>query len=273
MVVRNSAVTPKPIMSRTDRYQCLEDEPCARLPVCFLVDQSYSMRVVNGGTPTGKTINRDGRTFNLVTGGEPPRIDQLLVAMRNFVKEIADEPRAKAAVDLAVASFGDSVTVVRDFAPVDSTTSNMSIVANDNATRLGMGVKVALQLLDRRKKEYKAQNVGYYQPQLVILTDGVASDPAVCAEVADSVRTRMARKNLICLPFLIGDETDVGPLQLFGSAGEFFRIAGSKLVPLFHYLSRSAIQVSSSTEGGDEEVPVEQILAGIRKLTVSVSQL
>ena len=45
------------------------------------------------------------------------------------------------------------------------------LTANGN-TPMGEGVRLALDLLDKRKQEYKDKGVDYYQPWLVLMSDG-----------------------------------------------------------------------------------------------------
>ena len=47
------------------------DNPMPRVPVCLCLDTSGSMgRVVRGETKsTGRTVYKDGQTWNVVTGG------------------------------------------------------------------------------------------------------------------------------------------------------------------------------------------------------------
>ena len=49
---------------------------------------------------------------------------------------------------------------------------------------LGEGVTAALRLLDERKAQYRAAGTPYYQPWLVILTDGAATDDTARATSA-----------------------------------------------------------------------------------------
>ena len=51
------------------RLQDLGDNPMPRVPVCLCLDTSGSMGRTFGGTRTGETVFRDGKTWNVVTGG------------------------------------------------------------------------------------------------------------------------------------------------------------------------------------------------------------
>ena len=158
------------------------------------------MRVVSGGTPTGETIVKDGRTFSIVNGGTNQLIETLLAGVGSFARDILADSRALASVEMAIISFGDSVRIERDFMAVDSSLSSFSIEAIDDGTRLGQAVRTALELLDRRKGEYKEFGIKPFQPQIVILTDGCATDPDVCKRAGIEVQQRMKDQKLRRMP-------------------------------------------------------------------------
>ncbi len=252
-------------MSHLDkRYLVLEEEPAARLPVCLLIDKSWSMNVVTGGIPTGEKVIRDNKEYVIVDGGTDRRMDALLSAVGVFCSDIRRDTRAKASVELAIVSFGDNVVVERDFMPIDESLENFAIEANGNNTPLGLAVDRGLQLLDRRKEDYNEYGIAYYQPQLVILTDGEATDSDKCTQVAKDVQSRMSNGKLLSLPFLVGSSDETQQLRKFGPKNEVFQVAEASLASLFKYLSQSAIQGSRSNAGGTESHTIQQMLDGLR---------
>lgn len=247
---------------KMDRYRILEVNPTKRLPVCFLIDTSFSMRTVKGGKAVGATIVKDGRTYQPVEGHGPMRIETLMNGVNQYISEIENNTKAYSSVELAIVSFGDNARVVRDFAPVNSK-EVLSIEANDNNTYLGSAVKNACQLLARRKQEYKNSSVGYFQPQLVIFTDGCATDTNVCSEVAQEVQRLMSKSDLFCLPFLIGTEEGRQVLSLFGPSNDVFTLDEVNILEVLRYLSQSAISLSSSQTGTSSDI-YNRILKDIR---------
>ncbi|MBL8870787.1 MAG: hypothetical protein JNK90_13400 [Planctomycetaceae bacterium] len=247
---------------KSDRYKVLEVNPTKRLPVCFLIDKSFSMRAVTGGKRTGRKYVKDGQEWEEVEDAGPMRIDILLNGVRQYVRDIQSNNKAYSSVELSIISFGDNVEIVRQFSQVDSS-ENISIVAGDDNTFLGKAVRSACQLLAMRKEDYKSRSVGYFQPQLVIFTDGCATDTNVCQEVAKEVQTLMQNTDLFCLPFLIGTDEGKSVLSLFGPKHEVFSLHDVNLTDLFQYLSASTISLSTSQAGSSNEI-YEKILKDIR---------
>ncbi len=65
---------------------------------------------------------------------------------------------------------------------------------------MNQGVELALNLLEKRKEEYKKAGVDYYQPWLVIMTDGAPTD-----DISPAVnRTLQLEQNKHLTMFLVG---------------------------------------------------------------------
>ncbi len=83
---------------------------------------------------------------------------------------------------MSIITFGRVVTKVLDFANVERQVpdfqKNMPIVVNSpmDGTPMGEAVEMAIKILNERKSEYKTAGVEYYQPWLVLMTDGQPTD-------------------------------------------------------------------------------------------------
>ena len=114
---------------------------------------------------------------------------------------------------------------------------------------------MALRLLDQRKEEYKTAGVDYYQPWLVVITDGQPTDDThrrVASDIADRVKS----KKLSVFPIAVGDVGDLSQLALISPARPPIRLKGTKFRELFEWLSKSVARVSSSIPG--ESVPLDK---------------
>ncbi len=245
---------------KIDRYKVLQADATSRLPVIFLVDRSFSMRRSSGGTPTGETMEKDGKIWKIMTGGTMI-IETLMEGLKRYAADIRGNTRASACVELCIVSFGDKTEIIQDFQPIEADPPDID--PNDANTNLGTAVKVALQLLARRKAEYKDYAIDYFQPQLVIFTDGMATDADECAVMAKEVQNLMNSNKLLCLPFLIGTEEGRQILSMFGPANEVFTLDEVRLLDLFKVLSASAVNVSNS-QAGDSGDAVKKMLEAIR---------
>ncbi len=149
----------------------------ARLPVLFLLDTSSSMNGIIRGD--NQHIVRqeyaDGINWNIVTGDNMvTRMDELNTGLQRFVSDILADPLAKLAADVAVITFARTVATVKEFGPIRESDTGLKIsTSQENETFLGEAVELALSELDSRKRTYRAHGVEYYQPWLVVMTDGV----------------------------------------------------------------------------------------------------
>ena len=98
------------------RLQDLVDNPTTRVPICICLDTSASMLVVESGTyeKTGETVYEDGRTWNIVSGGET-RLNELQKGLQLFFDAITGDEVAKYAAEICVVQFNDDAECLLDF--------------------------------------------------------------------------------------------------------------------------------------------------------------
>ncbi len=132
----------------TLREEDLITNPATRLPVCLCLDTSSSMF------------------------GEP--IDELNRGVEYFFEAIKEDEIARYSVELSIVTFSSTAEKILDFANIDRQTFNP--LSASGSTSMGEGVNLALDLLQQRKKEYSDKGVDYYQPWLVLMTDGYPTD-------------------------------------------------------------------------------------------------
>jgi len=126
------------------RQQDLVSNPTTRLPVCLCLDVSYSM------------------------SGNPIR--ELQKGVEYFFKAIKDDEIARYSVELSIVVFQSDATVILNFANIDR--QRIPSLSANGSTSMGKGVNLALDILEERKKEYSDKGVDYYQPWMVLMTDG-----------------------------------------------------------------------------------------------------
>ena len=123
---------------------------------------------------------------------------------------------------------------------------------------MGEAVCEALDILEKRKQEYQNTGVDYYQPWLVLMTDGMPTDDI--NEAVNRVVSMVNQKKLSVFPIGIGHDADMDILSQFSPARPPLRLQGLKFREFFEWLSASVQRVSASTPG--EEVPLD--LEGIK---------
>ncbi|MDR2409903.1 MAG: hypothetical protein LBE13_17580, partial [Bacteroidales bacterium] len=125
------------------------NNPTARVPVCLCLDTSGSMRRDSTSDPIG----------------------ELNAGLKVFYDVINNNIKTKTAAEICIVTFGGKAQMIEDFATVDDRPDVPELGA-DGSTPMGEGVNLALDLLEERKNMYKDTGVDYFQPWLVLITDG-----------------------------------------------------------------------------------------------------
>lgn len=115
---------------------------------------------------------------------------------------------------------------------------------------MGEAVKIALDSLDERKKMYKDSGVDYYQPWLVIMTDGKPNGNAmVLNEQIARIQSMVEARKLTIFAIGIGSDADMNTLARLSPGRTPLRLQGLKFSDFFSWLSKSVSRVSQSTPG------------------------
>lgn len=154
----------------------------ARVPVCLCLDISGSMRKNNC-------------------------IDLLQEGINNFYDSIRNNEQARNSCEIAMLTFNDNVDIVEDFETIDKKTVVNSFQPY-GGTRLAFGVDKALEMLENRKQQYKANGIDYFQPWLIIITDGKPGDPEDLPPVYEKVQKLLKQKKLVTFPLCVGSDAN-----------------------------------------------------------------
>ncbi len=218
----------------------------SRIPVCFCIDTSASMLRVTGGdfVQTGKTEFRDGQYWNVVEGGET-LLDELNEGIKAFFAAIKNHEQARSSCEIAAVSFDDKARKLQDFSSVDKR-GTLVLTHTGEHTAMAQGVQLALDLLAERKREYQKSGVDYYQPWLVLFTDGEPTGD-VSAVQQECKRLEEERK-LTVFPFALSSEANLEVLAGF-SKRKPVTLKTEKLDEFFEWLGKSVAVVSTSQVG------------------------
>lgn len=212
------------------RQEELVENPTARIPICLVLDVSASME------------------------GEP--INELQEGVNIFMKAIQSDEVAKYAAEICMVTFGGSVEKILDFASIDR--QEIPVLMADGLTPMGGAVVLAINFLDARKREYKNAGVDYFQPWLVLMSDGTPTDDISMAEA--KVTELVSRKQLTVFPIGIGTGANMRELARLSGGRPPLKLKGLNFKEFFVWLSQSVSRVSQSTPG--EKVELD--LAGIQ---------
>ena len=125
----------------------------------------------------------------------------------------------------------------------------MPIVVNSpmDGTPMGEAVEMAIKILNERKSEYKTAGVEYYQPWLVLMTDGQPTDSISNATILTSSMVEAGKLSLF--PIAIGAGANLVELNKFSPKRPPLRLRGLNFREFFEWLKESAKSTSQSTPG------------------------
>jgi glycosyltransferase, group 2 family len=186
--------------------------------------------------------------------GDP--IKQLKAGALKFIRTVKEDDIASASLELAIVLFGgDNAKLLVPFTNLSDDNVNWhEIISNidaDGSTPMGEAVELSLNLLEKRKEEYKNNGVSYYQPWFVMITDGEPTD----SEWEKAARRLYnAEQNKRVFPMVVGTEdADFYNLEKFVS--EPIQLEGLKFQEFFSWLSASMSRVSTSVVGEEVTLP------------------
>lgn len=218
----------------------LIENPTPRVPVALCIDTSGSM----DGAPILELIN----------------------GVNQFYDAINDDDDAHDAAEVSIIEFNSGAKVIQEFASVDRVQRISSIRAT-GGTSMGEGVNLALDTLDARKRVYSDNGVLYYQPWLVLMTDGAPNGSAAELERAvQRVTDLIGNKKLTIFPIGIGANADMNVLARFSPSKPPLRLQGLSFKEFFEWLSKSVSRVSRSSPGAAAPKLDPERLAGWAEL-------
>lgn len=204
---------PEQIVFGTDDFA---DNPEPRCPCLLLLDTSGSMQ------------------------GNP--ITELNTGLIQFKEELMMDSLAMKRIEIAVVSFGP-VKIENDF----HTAANFSppVLSAKGSTPIGEAIKQGLDLLLKRKQEYKQNAIDYYRPWIFLITDGGPTDEWKSA----AALIREGEKSKAFAFFAVAVEgANIDILKQI-SVREPLKLHGLKFIELFKWLSNSMKSVSQSVPG------------------------
>src|SRR5262249_22990796 len=122
--------------------------PEPRLPCVLLLDVSASMK--------------------------GPPIDELNEGLRLYREELVADPLAAKRVEAAVVTFGGEVRTAVEFTSAEA--FQAPTPGADGDTPLGAAVRAGLELVEARKRAYRANGIAYFRPWIFLITDGAPTD-------------------------------------------------------------------------------------------------
>jgi len=194
------------------------ENPEPRCPCVLLLDTSGSMQ------------------------GDP--IAALNEGLRAFKDDLIKDPLASRRVEVAVVTFDSNVNVVQDFVTADQ--FQPPTLTAQGQTFMGSAIHKALDMIQARKAQYKANGVAYYRPWVFMITDGEPQGESDYVVQQAAQRIKDDENNKRVAFFAVGVEnanmTRLSQIVVRTPV----KLIGLKFVEMFIWLSRSTQAVSHS---------------------------
>lgn len=226
-----------------DGYISVEEQLDAtpRLPVCICLDMSASMK------------------------GE--KFDKMKEGLKMFCDAILNDPKAKRSAEIAIITFNDKYNIYRKFGRLDNPII-LNNVKPGFGTKVSPAINCALDMLERRKEEYRRLGMEYYQPWLVFISDGLPGDK--CDDAKERVLELERNRKLVVLslPILSAkddkekNERTMTFMDGF-SASKSLPMDSEKIKEFFIWLSRS-IHVSVRKGRADFTTATSEFKASLK---------
>ncbi|MBQ4243827.1 MAG: VWA domain-containing protein [Clostridia bacterium] len=206
-----------------------------RLPICFCLDVSGSM--------------------------QGARIVSLNNALKAFFDTIKENTDATASVDVAIITYGGIVDVFQGFSPISKVAAPVVSERKRSYTPMGEGILTSLRLLEMRKQAYKDRGLKYYQPWLVLITDGKPEGPNAEEAFENAVRNlneMEAADKVVVFNIGVGEDADMDSLRRVSVKREYpIRADEKNLSSYFQFLGSSSTNV---VKGGDVSQLYQEIV-------------
>ncbi len=199
----------------------MANNPSSRVPVVLCLDVSLSM-------------------------SQNKKIQKLNKGLKMFYDAVWNDDSARYAADIAVISFNHESKVEEEFSAIDSK-KKLNLKA-DGGTILSKPVETALDMAQKRKQEYAANGVEYFQPWLIIMSDGYPEhdNMQTLSNVQKRVKSMEGNRKLSVFPVAIGDQADIDVLAGFSKKNGALKLQGLKFDEFFEWLSQSLSKTSQS---------------------------
>jgi uncharacterized protein YegL len=185
------------------------------------------------------------------------KIQQLNEGLKIFQTEISSDELASKRVDLAIVTFGNSVTVAHDFSSVEEFTPPE--LAAGGSTPMGEAILKAADLVAERKRQYKELGIDYFRPWIFLITDGEPTDMNPGDDLWSTVVARVhegeAKKEHLFFAVAV-EPANLDKLSQIAPANRPpVQLRGTKFKELFVWLSKSQAAVSASSVGDAVKLP------------------
>ena len=206
------------------------DNPEPRCPCVLLLDVSGSM-----------------------TGS---RIQSLNEGIQVFKQEVTADSLTALRAEIAVVAFNHEISVIQDFVTADE--FQPTALSASGGTCIAAALNRGLEMIEERKRAYRANGIAYYRPIVMLLTDGYPEHdtPEAIQEATDRVREAEDGRHAAVFSFGIDDDADIERLSsIMAPQRPAKPLHQAQLSGIFRWLSNSVSAISSSQVGDRIQLP------------------
>lgn len=181
-------------------------------------------------------------------------IGKLNAGLRVLKEELSNDELAAKRIELGIVSYGGDVTIDAEIGALDDF-EPMELQASSN-TPLAEAMDTALNMVKRQIGTYKEAGIAYYKPWILLITDGLPTDPV--EEVDDVVNAlqESQQKGMVTV-FAVGvDQADFKTLDRMTYKFAPKKLSNVKWSEFFIWLSVSLKKISASNP--DEKVKLDK---------------
>jgi uncharacterized protein YegL len=121
---------------------------------------------------------------------------------------------------------------------------------------MGAGIDLALDLVEERKADYKADNLEYFRPWFFLLTDGEPTDGHAFDAAVERLNTAERRKQITVFAVGVGGDVNWKTLARVSKDRDPVKLQGLDFAKMFEWLSNSLSAVSNSSTHGANDTEV-----------------
>lgn len=210
-----------------------------RIPICLCIDTSGSM------------------STKIEVGGERvKKIEKVIQGLKEFFASLKEDNFLMDAAEVCILGYSNEPYLVRPFKTIDEGADEDVALTPKGKGDMGKAVFEALRLLEERKEQYKNAGRDYYQPCLVIISDGHSTGDQGHEKTLKEAQTKALQmekdKKLTTVGVFMGeswDEDQKAQKQLNGFAEKNppRPVGCAELPKYFRFLSRS---IATSVQSG-----------------------
>jgi uncharacterized protein YegL len=172
------------------------------------------------------------------------RINELNKGIAFFKECVLKDELASLRLEVSIITFGDKPEVIQDFSSIDD--FEMIELSTKGYTPMGEAIIMALDRLESRKNRYKKVHLDYFQPWIILITDGEPTDD--CELAAARIKENVELKKLYFIPIGV-ESADMKKLKEISHPGfKPVLLKSTDFRSLFQWLSDSLSQKSVNGE-------------------------